>query len=205
MQPITETETVPPFPTRFPLRPALALPRRNRGDAMPDWPKPVPPVPGLSGEAERALRRLEISLADRERAVADAEARLAERTRDLAEMEALLHAREELIASSLLRHPDPRGIVTLREAEALNRLKAELDQQEAGLREARQAIRERETFLEESETRLFEKVQQQQEKEIELEQREEDLALREARFAHGATSNGEPVAAAPRPYDEFRE
>lgn len=211
MQTITETQTVPPFPTRYPIRPPLALPRRSRTDVMPDWPVPSPPVPGLSAEAERALRRLEMSLADRERAVAEAEMRLVERNRDLAEMEALLHAREELLASSLLRHPDKRGIVTLREAEALNRLKVELDQQEANLREARQALREREQFLEESETRLFEKVQEQQEKEVELEQREEDLHTRQSQpgsASHDAVVDGTAApaeAVPPRPYDEFRE
>lgn len=206
MHTLTETETAPPFPTRYPIRPALALPRRNRTDVMPEWPSPSPLVPGLSPDAERALRLLEMSLADRERALAEAEGRLAERTRDLAEMEALLHAREELLTSSLLRHPDPRGIVTLREAEALNQLKKELGQQELHLREARQTLREREKFLEESETRLFEKVQQQQEKESELEQREENLATLTAQQPKG-TDAGEPAAAlvAARPYDEFRE
>lgn len=209
MKPLTETSTVPPFPTRFPIRPPLALPRRSRNEVLPEWPAAAATVPGLSPEAERALRRWENALADRERAVAEAEARLAERNRDLAEMEALLHARESLLASSLLRHPDKRGIVTLREADALNQLKAELDQQEASVRESRQALRDREKFLEESETRLFQKVQEQQEKEMELEQREEDLRARESRLQEGeqaATSGGsEPAPAASRNYDEWRE
>lgn len=209
MKPLTETTTVPPFPTRYPIRPPLALPRRNRSDVMPDWPAGTDGMPGLSPDAERALRRLENSLADRERAVAEAEARLAERNRDLAEMEALLHARESLLASSLLRHPDRRGIVTIREAEALNELKAELDEQEANLREARQALRDREKFMEESEARLFQKVQEQQEKEMELEQREEDLKAREARLPEAASilgTNGSPASSTPkRAYDEWRE
>ncbi|ACB76871.1 hypothetical protein [Opitutus terrae] len=211
MKPLTETLTVPPFPTRYPIRPPLALPRRNRSEVMPEWPAGVDAVPGLSADAERALRRLENSLADRERAVAEAEARLAERNRDLAEMEALLHARESLLASSLLRHPDKRGIVTIREAEALNGLKAELDQQEANLREARQTMRDREKFMEESETRLFQKVQEQQEKEMALEQREEDLAAREARLQEAASMLGasgpstQPAPAPKRAYDEWRE
>lgn len=199
----TEKETIPPFPTRYPIRPPLALPRRSRNEVMPDWPKPEIPILGMTREAERALRLHEMALADRERAVAEAEARLAERTRDLAEMEALLHAREELLASSLLRHPDSRGIVTLREAEALNHLKKELEQQEVSLREARQAVRDREKFLEDSENKLFAKVQEQQEKESELEQREENLAARLASLAK--TDGNVPVVAAPRPYDEFRE
>lgn len=207
----TQSTPAPPPPIRFPTRPRLALPRRTRSELMPEWSKTGPQVEGLSAEAERALRRLEMSLADRERAVAEAESRIAEQTRDLAEMEALLHAREELFASTLLRHPDKRGVVTEREAEALNQLKAELDQQESNLREARQAIRDREKFLEDSETRLFEKVQEHQEKEVELEQREEDLRLREARLSGepdgpNAASTVTPPAAAPSvPYDEFRE
>lgn len=183
------SRTTPPFPTRFPPAPLLALPRRTRLAAA----QPVDTE--AAAAAERLLRHREQALAERERIVADAEAQLAERTRDLDELDALLRAREALLASTRLRDSGKRGTVTLREAEALHQLKEELDRQEATLRDARVAVREREKFLEDSETRLFAKVQEQQEKETELEQREEDLRAREVAVAKSL----------PRPYDEFRE
>jgi len=180
--------TSPPFPTRYPAPPRLALARRRESpDSQTD---------AASSPAGQLARQVELSLALRERAVADAESRLAERTRDLDEMEALLCAREALLAATRLRSSaSARQVVTHREADALNHLREELDRQEASLREARQALAEREQFLERSETQLLEKLQHQQERETELDQREEALADREARAA----------AAAPRPYDEFRE
>ena len=186
--------TAPPFPTRFPVAPPLVLPRRNRTAPPTDWGLCAPASPDFS-ETERALRPLEQSLAERERLVAETEIRLADRARDLDELEALLRARETLLDSARLADPGHARVVTLREAEALHELKAELDRQEASLRESRAALRERERFLEESETRLFAKVQEQQEKETELEQREENLANR----------SEAPRRPAPPPFDEFRE
>ncbi len=186
--------TAPPFPTRFPFTPQLVLPRRNRIAPPTDWGLRTPVAPDFS-ETERALRQLEQSLAERERLVAETQVHLAERARDLDELEALLRARETLLDSARLADTDRSQVVTLREAEALHELKAELDRQEASLRESRAALRERERFLEESETRLFAKVQEQQEKETELEQREENLANRSEAPRH----------AAPTPFDEFRE
>jgi len=189
----------PPFPTRYPVRPALALPRRPRSaEPTQQWSQPSSaPTPALGADVGRLFRQMEMALAERERALAEAEAHMAERTRDLDEMEALLRAREALIASTRLRRSNKQGL-SPREAEALRQLKAELDRQEAGLKEARQALREREQFMEQSEARLFAKVQEQQEKETELEQREEELHEREAGRNTSAT-------ASKRNYDEFRE
>lgn len=185
----SQARTVPPFPTRFPPAPVLQLRRRTRAVPTPDWAPAADEIPAV----QSLLLRQEQALAERERALVEAEARLAERTRDIDELHALLRAREALLASARLRDSGQRGVVTLREAEALHQLKAELDRQELGLREARAAFREREKFLEDSESRLLQKVQEQQERETELDQREEDLRAREAGLGTR------------RPYDEFRE
>jgi chromosome segregation ATPase len=195
------TPTNPPFPTRYPTRAPLVLPRRNRAAVASGWADALSPDSGgRDREADRLAAHLQAALEERERAVAEAETRLAERTRDLDELEALLRAREALLDSARLRDAGAQhGVVTLREAEALHQLRDELERQETSLREARQAMKEREKYLEESETRLFEKVQEQQVKESELEQREEDVCTREARLNGGAAS---PAKAA---FDEFRE
>jgi len=187
----------PPFPTRYPARPALALTRRHRPTEPTTWNLPQGnATPALGADVARLFRQMEMALAERERALTEAEAHMADRTRDLDEMEALLRAREALLASTRLRRSN-RQTVSPREAEALRQLKAELDRQEAGLREARQALREREQFMEASEARLFAKVQEHQERETELEQREEELNARENPNAS--------ASAAKRPYNEFRE
>lgn len=193
------SSTVPPFPTRYPTRPPLILPRRTNSAAALNWAEVLSPDAVRSPDTERLARHLEQALEERERAVTDAETRLAERTRDLDELEALLRAREALLDSARLRDSGNRGVVTLREAEALHQLRDELERQETSLREGRQALRDREKYLEESENRLFEKVQEQQEKESELEQREENLQVRQSRA-------GSPGAEVPKPvFDEFRE
>lgn len=191
----------PPFPTRYPNRPPLALQRRarNGGGSPADWPQ-LATNANLNGnheDAARFFRHLEAALTERERSIGEAEARLTDRARELDEMDALLRAREALLASTQLRHSGNGKMVTVREAEALKQLKLELDRQETSLRELRETLRAREKYLEECETRLFEKVQQQQEKETELEQREEDLHVR---LDETAASE-----APPKVVDEFRE
>lgn len=127
-------------------------------------------------ELEKALRALEAKASEREMALADAENRLAEKDRALAEAEALLQAREKVIeAMRKEQAADTSAPMGAAEMEALNKLKEELDRQEASLKEQRQAVQEREEFLNQSEAALFEKMQAQQEKETELEQKEEDL------------------------------
>ena len=116
----------------------------------------------------------------------------------------LLRARVALLTAARLRDPGGRGVVTRREAEALNRLKEELDRQESGLRETRQALSERELFMERSEARLFAKVQEQQERETELDQREENLLAGETRL-HSAPGAKPAAPSSNRLYDEFRE
>lgn len=135
--------------------------------------------PGLSStqveNLEKAIRALEAKVAERDAAVADAQAKLAERERELAEAEALLAAREKVLEVAKQAAPAPAGGLSKEEEEALAKLKAELDRQEASLKEQRQALKEREEFLDQSEAALFEKMQAQQEKETELEQKEEDV------------------------------
>lgn len=132
-------------------------------------------------ELERNLRQLEAMLVERERIVTEAEDRIAEKERDLAEGEALLQAREHMLKVSAQKSP-AKTTISKEEQAALEKLKAELDQQEAALKEAKQQVREREAFLEESENKLFEKVQAQQEKETELEHLSEGLAALEERL-----------------------
>ena len=197
----------PPFKTKFPAGPALALTRRawreaSASIAAGEAQRPNAPI---SAEVERAARQMDLAIAERERKIAETEAHLADRARDLDELDALLRARESLIAATRLRDSKSQREISPREATALKQLKEELEKQEASLREAREALRERELYLEQSETRLFAKVQEQQEKEMELEQREENLI---ARAIQGSPSELEPAAGPPRParvYDEFRE
>lgn len=127
-------------------------------------------------ELEKALRALEAKVGEREMALADAENKLAEKDRALAEAEALLQARESVIEAMRKEQAAGSGAgASPAELEALNKLKEELDRQEASIKEQRQANQEREDFLNQSETALFEKMQAQQEKETELEQKQEDL------------------------------
>lgn len=134
-------------------------------------------APALSGpqvdDLEKAVRALETRLAERDHALAEAESKLAERERELAEAEALLAARERVIQSA--KPSSPSAAVSAEHAEALKKLREELDRREESLREQRAALKEREDFLDQSESMLFSKMQQQQEKETELEQMEEDL------------------------------
>ena len=194
----------PPAPVRNQFAPALTLTRRSARSADSEWSQPSRPTCSSHTEVERLTRQMEMAFAERERQIAESEARLAERARDLDEMEALLRARESLIAATRSRDSSNRLDITPREAEALNKLKEELERQEASLRESREALRERELYLEQSENRLFTKVQEQQEKESELEQREENLV---ARAINDETSAGGLVAASvpARGFDEFRE
>ncbi|MBA4138388.1 MAG: hypothetical protein C0518_13850 [Opitutus sp.] len=126
-------------------------------------------------ELQKAIRALEVKLAERDLAVADAQTKLAERERELAEAEALLAARERVIEAARKQPAAANESVSTEQAEALKKLKEELDRQEASIKEARQALKEREEFIEQSEGMLFSKMQAQQEKETELEQKEEDL------------------------------
>lgn len=126
-------------------------------------------------DLQKAIRALEGKLAERDLAVSDAQAKLAERERELAEAEALLAARERVIEAARKQPAAATEAVSTEQAEALKKLKEELDRQEASIKEARQALKEREEFIEQSEGMLFSKMQAQQEKETELEQKEEDL------------------------------
>jgi DNA repair exonuclease SbcCD ATPase subunit len=131
-------------------------------------------------ELEKNLRVLETKVGEQEMALADAQNKLADAERALAETEALLAARDKVIAAirrdSQTVPPMPGfAPVVVEEMSALQKLKEELDRQEASLKEQRAAIRERELFLDQSEASLFEKMQAHQEMETELEQKAEDV------------------------------
>lgn len=140
------------------------------------WGVAAPLDVAQTEELQKAVRSLEAALAERDVAVAEAELKLAERERELAETEALLSARERVLRAAV--RPAAGAAVSGEQAEALRKLREEIERQEATLAEQRVALREREEFLEQSEARLFAKMQEQQEKETELEQREEDLKRR---------------------------
>lgn len=147
-------------------------------------------------ELEKALKQLAGKLDEKQRSLEDLEFKLSERDRELAEVENLLKARESVLeAKSTQSQNAPAAPLGEAELEALKKLKAEIDRQQATLQEQKNAIKEREAFLDSSESTLFEKVQAQQEKETELEQREEDLRKRERRFREREASV-DPVAAA---------
>jgi len=163
-----------------------------------------------SAELMSSLEQFEARLAERELALDERDFKNADRQRELAESEALLAAREELLAArSKLKHPRPA--LSTEEKVAIQRLKEELDRQEALLLEGKEALRVREAFLEQSETKLFEKVQDHQEKETELEQREEELRAREQSLRVRESRLDPAMAAvlqaeaAPRRFDEFNE
>ena len=199
------SQSNPPFKTKFPAGPTLTLTRRAWREASASTLEASRPNAHISAEVERAARQMDLAIAERERKIAETEAHLAERARDLDELDALLRARESLIAAARLRDSKSGREISPREAEALKKLKEELEKQEVSLREAQEALRERERYLEQSETRLFAKVQEQQEKEMELEQREENLV---ARAIRGGSNDLEPVSSAgvpTRSFDEFRE
>lgn len=111
----------------------------------------------------------------RERALEDLQARFAEREREMAELEALLLARERVLMAQRKAPTMPPFAARAEESDALEKLRATLDIQEAALAEAKAALKEREAFIEQSETTLLNKVAAQQEHEIMLEQRYEDL------------------------------
>lgn len=158
-----------------------------------------PPEPSKLLELERTLRQLELSLAERQRIITEAENRLVERERDVAESEALLIAREQLVAVS---RRTPTAEVSSEERDVLEKLRAELERQEAHLLEQKQIVRDREQFLDESEAKLFEKVQAQQDKENELEQREEDLLARDRRVREREATFDPQAAEALKAEDE---
>jgi len=172
------------------------------------------------GELEKSLKTLATKLEERERSIQDLEVRLGERERDLAETATLLKAREALLEASKNKSGGAVEMRSLSQEEqaALEKLKLEVERQQASLHFFRQplgqkqAMREREAFLDESETKLFEKVQEQQEKETELEQREEEIRGRERRFREREALTDPKLAAslkaekeAAKRHDEFRE
>ncbi len=147
--------------------------------SRPPWGGPAALDDSQVTELQKAVQALEAKVVERDAAVAVAQAKLSERERELAEAEALLAARERVLAASRQQtEPASGGGITPEQTEAMQKLKEELDRQEASLNEQRAALKDREEFLNQSEEALFSKMQQQQEKETELEQREEDLKRR---------------------------
>lgn len=134
--------------------------------------------PATLAQREHNLREMESRLVDRERMLADAESKLAEREREIWEAEALFEARKQVSQSAeTVVEGDASPVAS---NEAIDALKATLEEQEQSLMQAKVAMKEREEFLEASENKLFEKLQSQQEREIELEQWAEELGSKEA-------------------------
>lgn len=135
--------------------------------------------PATLAQREHNLREMESRLVDRERMLADAESKLAEREREIWEAEALFEARKQVSQSQ--QEPVAAGSDgPIASDEAMDALKATLEEQEQSLMQAKAALKEREEFLEASENKLFEKLQAQQEREIELEQWAEELGSKES-------------------------
>jgi len=146
--------------------------------------------PATLAQREHNLREMESRLLDRERLLGDAEARMSERERELWEEEALFEARKEV---SISKDGSAEVGDNGSSSEALETLKATLEEQEQSLLEAKAALKEREEFLEASENKLFEKLQAQQEREIELEQWAEELSDKEAAQKSGANQDSGPA------------
>ncbi|RKX31106.1 MAG: hypothetical protein DRP71_13980 [Verrucomicrobia bacterium] len=147
-----------------------------------DGPEPSA-HPATLAQREHNLRETESRLLDRERLMGDAEARMAERERELWEAEALFEARKDVSQAREETSDDSSNGAS---SEALDTLKATLEEQEKSLLEAKTALKEREEFLEASENKLFEKLQAQQEREIELEQWAEELGDKESTQKSGS-------------------
>lgn len=145
--------------------------------------------PATLAQREHNLRETESRILDRERLLGDAEARMSERERELWEAEALFEARKEVCQAK--EEPSDNGGAGA-SSEALDALKATLEEQEKSLLEAKTALKEREEFLEASENKLFEKLQAQQEREIELEQWAEELSDKETSQKAGSDQGFKP-------------
>jgi len=127
---------------------------------------------------EKALAVVQKELRERERLLQDTLGKLDAREKEIRRMEELLAAREQVIAEA---KKGPQGdTLSPQQAEALQRLSAEIDKREEELKAMQEMLNEREAFLDESENTLFEKMQAQQERETELDQREADLDHRAA-------------------------
>jgi hypothetical protein len=126
-------------------------------------------------DLEAALRQRDEEQNAREAALEELQGRLVEREREIAELENLLLAREKVLMVQRKAPTMAPFAATAAEADALEKLRVQLDAQEASIQEARTALKERERFIEQSETTLMDKVTAQQEHEISLEQREENV------------------------------
>ncbi len=187
------SENLPPIAIKFPPRPAkdqpLVLPRRRlrspfevsettaeaqktisairSAATQQPWhtassSSPIPDPKVI--ELEKALKQLATKLDEKQRSLDDLEFRLSERDREVAEVENLLRARESVLEAKVEQAQVAARPMGEAELAAMQKLKAEIERQQATLQEQRLAIKEREAFLDESETKLFEKVQAQQEK-----------------------------------------
>lgn len=161
-------------------------------------------------ELERLVRQREQEMDLRERALEELQSRLADREREIAELENLLLARERLVMVQRKAPTMPPFAASQAESDALEKLRATLDAQEAALAEAKAALKEREAFVEQSEVTLMNKVAAQQEHEITLEQREEDLRraeidLRKRLAVVDPAAAAEIEAERRRQRDEFNE
>jgi hypothetical protein len=145
--------------------------------------------PATLAQREHNLREMESRLLDRERLLGDAEARMSERERELWEAEALFEARKG-VCQATEETSDNGGNGA--SSEALEGLRATLEEQEKSLRESKIALKEREEFLEASENKLFEKLQAQQEREIELEQWAEELSETDSSQKAGSDQGFKP-------------
>lgn len=131
------------------------------------------PRTGMEQENEAYLLEVQAEIIRREDTLCEKEMQLKNFERELNEKEALLEARSKVL--ELSTHSKP-GTVAHNDVaqDALNKLKAELDTQEAALKEAREALQEREHYIEECENTLVQKTTELTEREAMIEQLEEE-------------------------------
>lgn len=161
-------------------------------------------------ELEAALRQRDQEQNAREAALEGLQGRLVEPEREITELENLLLAREKVLMVQRKAPTMPPFAASAAETSALEKLRAQLDIQEAAVQEARAALKERERFIEQSETTLMDKVTAQQEHETFLNQREENVRRTEIdlrrRFAEiDPAAAAEIEAERIKQRDEFNE
>jgi chromosome segregation ATPase len=127
---------------------------------------------GQEQEKEAYLLEIQAEIYRREEALSEKEIKLKNLERELYEKDALLEARLKLMESTSNRVIEAGS--EAEELDALKKLKAELDAQEAALKSSREELLDRERYVEECENTLVQKSTELTEREAALEQLEDN-------------------------------
>jgi len=127
---------------------------------------------GQEQEKEAYLLEIQAEIYRREEALSEKEIKLKNLERELYEKDALLEARLKLMESTSNRVIEAGS--EAEELDALKKLKAELDAQEAALKSSREELLDRGRYVEECENTLVQKSTELTEREAALEQLEDN-------------------------------